>query len=80
MPSCYDSLLAKVIVHGANRAQALSRMRRALDEYIVSGIRTNIPLQKVLLDDPEVVAGKMTTASLERIVAEWKARREQAGD
>lgn len=80
VPSCYDSLLAKVIVHGANRAQALSRMRRALDEYIVSGIRTNIPLQKVLLDDPEVVAGKMTTASLERIVAEWKARREQAGD
>lgn len=76
VPSAYDSLLAKVIVHAPDRQQALVRMQRALDEYIIGGIRTNIPLQKVLLSDPEVIAGKMTTASVERIVAEWKVRRE----
>jgi acetyl-CoA carboxylase biotin carboxylase subunit len=48
-------------------------MQRALDEYIIGGIRTNIPLQKVLLADPEVLAGRMTTSSVERIVAEWRA-------
>src|SRR5690606_2446188 len=75
VPSVYDSLLAKVIVHAPDRQQAIVRMQRALDEYIIGGIRTNIPLQKVLLSDPEVIAGKMTTASVDRIVAEWKVRR-----
>lgn len=74
VPPCYDSLLAKVIVHAPNREQAIIRMQRALDEYIIGGIRTNISLQKVLLADPEVMAGRMTTRSVERIVAEWKAR------
>ncbi len=74
VPACYDSLLAKVIVHAPTREQAISRMQRALDEYIIGGIRTNIPLQKVLLADQEVIDGKMTTKSVERIVAEWKAR------
>jgi acetyl-CoA carboxylase biotin carboxylase subunit len=72
VPSTYDSLLAKVIVHAPTRDQAISRMQRALDEYIIGGIRTNIPLQKVLLADQEVLDGKMTTSSVERIVAEWK--------
>jgi acetyl-CoA carboxylase biotin carboxylase subunit len=75
VPPCYDSLLAKVIVHAKNREEAIIRMQRALDEYIIGGIRTNIPLQKLLLSDPEVMAGRMTTRSVERIVAEWKARR-----
>jgi acetyl-CoA carboxylase biotin carboxylase subunit len=61
-----------VIVHAPTRDQAISRMQRALDEYIIGGIRTNIPLQKVLLADQEVLDGKMTTSSVERIVAEWK--------
>ncbi len=75
VPSCYDSLLAKVIVHANTREQAITRMQRALDEYIIGGIRTNIPLQKMLLADPQVMAGQMTTRSVERIVAEWKATR-----
>ncbi len=75
VPSTYDSLLAKVIVHAPTREKAIGRMQRALDEYIIGGIRTNIPLQKVLLSDPEVLAGKMTTSSVERIVAEWKAKK-----
>jgi len=75
VPATYDSLLAKVIVHAATREQAITRMERALDEYIIGGIRTNIPLQKMLLADREFVAGTMTTASLERILSERSAAR-----
>jgi acetyl-CoA carboxylase biotin carboxylase subunit len=75
VPPHYDSLLAKVIVHAPTREKAIARMQGALDEYIIGGIRTNIPLQKVLLSDPEVLEGKMTTASVERIVSEWKAKK-----
>ncbi len=61
VPSNYDSLLGKVIVHAATREQAVKRMQRALDEFIIGGIRTNIPLQKELLALPEVVRAEMTT-------------------
>ncbi len=80
VPSAYDSLLAKVIVHAPSREQALARMRRALDEYIIGGIRTNITLQKRLLDDWEVKAAKMTTRSVERIVADWKAEKARSAE
>lgn len=70
VPPHYDSLLSKVIVHAPTRAQAILRMRGALDEYIIGGIRTNIPLQKALLSDPEVVTGQMTTQTLERFLSE----------
>lgn len=73
VPAAYDSLLAKVIAHGATREQAIARMQRALDETIIGGIRTNVPLQKALLADPEVVAGTMTTRSVERILAARKS-------
>ncbi len=69
VPSDYDSLIAKVIVHASTRAEAVSRMRRALDEFIVGGIRTNIPLHQRLLRDAEVLEGTMTTRTVERIVA-----------
>jgi acetyl-CoA carboxylase biotin carboxylase subunit len=69
VPADYDSLLAKLIVHAATREKALVRMRRALDEFIVEGIRTNIPLHKALLSDPEVVAGEMTTRTVERFTS-----------
>ena len=70
MPQHYDSLLAKVIVHAPTRAEAITRMRRALDEFIIGGIRTNIPLHKRLLEDAEVVTGTMTTRTIERILAQ----------
>jgi acetyl-CoA carboxylase, biotin carboxylase subunit len=70
VPSHYDSLLAKVIVNAPTREQTLIRMRRALDEFIIGGIRTNIDFQKRLVSDPEVIAGRMTTRTVERIVAE----------
>jgi acetyl-CoA carboxylase biotin carboxylase subunit len=70
VPPDYDSLLAKLIVHAPTRALAIVRMQRALDEFIVGGIRTNIALHKRLLRDEEVIAGTMTTRTVERIIAE----------
>ena len=69
VPSCYDSLLAKVITHGASRQEAIARMRCALDELIIGGIRTNIPLHQALLVNQEVVSGRMSTRTIERVVA-----------
>ena len=69
VPAHYDSLLAKVIAHAPTREQALIRMQRALDEYIVGGIRTNIPLHKQLLALPEVMDGSMTTRTVENFMA-----------
>ncbi len=70
VPSDYDSLIAKLIVHAPTRAEAIVRMRRALDEFIVGGIRTNISLHKILLADQEVIDGQMTTRTIERVLAE----------
>ncbi len=70
VPSAYDSLLAKVIVHAPTRALALSRMRGALEEFIIAGIKTNIPFHQLLLQDEEVREGRMTTHTVERIVSE----------
>jgi acetyl-CoA carboxylase biotin carboxylase subunit len=67
VPPDYDSLLAKLIVHAATRAEAIVRMRGALDELIVAGIRTNVDLHKVLLSDYEVLEGTMTTRTIERV-------------
>jgi acetyl-CoA carboxylase biotin carboxylase subunit len=72
VPPHYDSLLAKVIAHGPTREKALSRMLCALDEFIVGGIRTNIELHKRLLDLPEVREGRMTTRTVEQLMAASK--------
>jgi acetyl-CoA carboxylase biotin carboxylase subunit len=69
VPSNYDALIAKVITHGATRAEAIARMRCALDEFIIGGIRTNLPLHQALLRDPDVIAGRMSTRTIERVVA-----------
>jgi acetyl-CoA carboxylase, biotin carboxylase subunit len=69
VPSCYDALIAKVITHGQNRAEAIAKMRCALEEFIIGGIRTNIPLHQALLRDPEVLSGRMSTRTIERLVA-----------
>lgn len=74
VPPHYDSLLAKLIAHGATRDQALRRMRRALDEFIIGGIRTNIDLHKRLLDLEEVQTGEMTTRTVENFMAAHRKR------
>jgi len=65
VPPYYDSLVAKVIAHGVDRADALARMRRAVSEFVVEGIRTTLPLHARLLADPRVIAGDYSTTFLE---------------
>ncbi len=67
VPPFYDSLLAKLIVHAETRPAALARLRRALDEFVVEGIKTNIDFFKRLTKNAEYVAGKMDTHLVERM-------------
>ncbi len=66
VPPYYDSMVAKVITHGATREEAMARMRLALSEMIVEGISTNIPLHREILDDPAFQAGGVDIHHLER--------------
>jgi len=66
VPPYYDSLIAKLIVHANNREDAIVRMKRALDEYIIEGIKTTIPFHKKVLDDPDFNRGIFYTNFLER--------------
>jgi acetyl-CoA carboxylase biotin carboxylase subunit len=68
VPMEYDPLLAKVIGYGTDRAQAISRLVRALNEYFVGGIKTNISLFRRVLNDPEFQAGKIDTGYLDRLL------------
>ncbi len=65
VPPYYDSMLAKVIAHGNDREQALARIRRALDEIVVEGIRTNVPLHRWILKQPAFKSGNYNTHFLE---------------
>jgi acetyl-CoA carboxylase, biotin carboxylase subunit len=69
VPSNYDSLVAKLIVHGKTRRECIMRMRRALKEYVITGIETNIPLHQRLLEEPDFVEGNYDIHWLERFVA-----------
>ena len=64
----YDSMIAKLIVHGQNREEAMARMRRALDEFVIEGIKTTIPLQKRIFNDAEFQKGRVSTSFLERFM------------
>ncbi len=74
IPPHYDSLIAKLIAHGPTREIALSRMRRALAETVITGPDTTIPLHQALLDEPGVVAGGFDIHHLERLLAEGFGR------
>ena len=74
VPPYYDSLVAKLIVHAPTRPEAIARMRRALSEFAVQGIRTTLPLHRRILDAPEFVAGDYTIHWLERFVSEEGAK------
>jgi acetyl-CoA carboxylase, biotin carboxylase subunit len=65
VPPHYDSMIGKVISFGENRQQALDRMYRALSEYLIRGIHTNIPFTKAVIRDPVFVAGEATTKFVE---------------
>ena len=66
IPPYYDSLIAKVIVHGLNREEALARMSQALDTFIVEGVTTTIPFLRAVIGHPEFQAGAVDTKFLER--------------
>lgn len=64
----YDSLIAKLIVHADSREAAIKRMARALDEYIIEGIKTSIPLHKAIMANKDFIEGNIDTSFLERMV------------
>jgi acetyl-CoA carboxylase biotin carboxylase subunit len=67
VPSYYDSLVAKLIVHGRDRAEALARMRRALEMFVIEGIKTTLPLHRRILNDARFVAGDYDTHFFEHL-------------
>jgi acetyl-CoA carboxylase biotin carboxylase subunit len=73
IPRFYDTLISKLIVWGPDRASAIVRMARALEEYKVTGVRTTIPVLERIVAHPDFVAGRISTQFLERILPELSA-------
>src|SRR5690606_26947052 len=72
VPPNYDSMIGKLVVHGADRATAIARMRVALSEMVVDGIRTNIPRQQRIMSDSGFQAGGVNIHYLEKRLAEQR--------
>jgi acetyl-CoA carboxylase biotin carboxylase subunit len=69
IPPFYDSLIGKLIVHGRDRRECLARLRRSLDEFVIDGISSTIPLFRDLVDDPDIIAGTYDIHWLEKKLA-----------
>jgi acetyl-CoA carboxylase biotin carboxylase subunit len=69
VPASYDSLIAKLIVHGRNRVECMMRLRRALEEFVIDGISTTIPLHQRLVENQDFINGDYDVAWLERLLA-----------
>ena len=65
IPPNYDSMIAKLITTAQTREEAISKMRRALDEFVIEGIKTTIPFHRQLMDEPRYIAGEYTTAFMD---------------
>ena len=65
----YDSMIAKLIAFGRDRNEAIARTKRALDEFVIDGIKTSIPLHRRILDHPDFQKGPVSTRFLDRLVA-----------
>ena len=72
IPPNYDSMIAKLIITAQNRKDAIDKMRRALDEFIVEGIKTTIPFHRQLMDHPDYISGNYTTKFMEDFEMEEK--------
>ncbi|MGV8946224.1 MAG: acetyl-CoA carboxylase biotin carboxylase subunit [Lutibacter sp.] len=70
IPPNYDSMIAKLITTAQTRKEAISKMRRALDEFVIEGIKTTIPFHRQLMDHPDYIAGNYTTKFMEDFVME----------
>jgi acetyl-CoA carboxylase biotin carboxylase subunit len=73
VPPFYDSLLGKLIVHAPTRPEALATMRRALDELVIDGVSTTIPLQRRILRNPDFIANRIDTTWVERVLLPSKS-------
>jgi acetyl-CoA carboxylase biotin carboxylase subunit len=65
----YDSMIAKIVVHGRDRPEAMARMRRTLEMTVIEGIKTSVPLQLKILNDPDFQAGRFDTSFMDRFMA-----------
>jgi acetyl-CoA carboxylase, biotin carboxylase subunit len=74
IPPYYDSLVAKLITHGKDRDEAIQRMRRALDLFVVEGIHTSIPLHRKILADADFLAEKFDTRFIQRFIGDNRAK------
>lgn len=77
-PRSYDSLLGKIITWGKDRPEAIARMRRALQECVITGMKTTIPFQLAMMEDPTFVAGEVYTRSMSELLERWKASMQAA--
>ena len=68
IPPYYDSMIAKLVVKGRDRAEAIGRMKRALEMFVIEGIKTSIPLHRRILAHPDFAAGKLDTHFIERLL------------
>jgi len=68
IPPYYDSMIAKLIVKGRDRAEAIARMKRALEMFVIEGIKTSIPLHRRIVSDPDFVEGRFDTHFIERLL------------
>ena len=78
IPPYYDSLIAKLIVRGKDRSEAVSRMARALEMFIVEGVFTTIPLHRRILADPDFRAGNVNTTFIERFLKDKKEKKSKS--
>jgi len=74
----FDSLIALLMCHGKDREEALSRMKRALGEYWIEGVKTTIPFHKLVLEHPQFISGKVTTSFIERYHILEKLKRKKS--
>jgi acetyl-CoA carboxylase biotin carboxylase subunit len=77
VPPYYDSLIAKLIVRDRNRERAIAKMRRALEGFIIEGIKTNIPMHQKIVQDPDFVAGRLSTHFMDEWMRRMKAPEEE---
>ena len=68
IPPNYDSMIAKLIITAQTREEAISKMKRALDEFVIEGVKTTIPFHRQLMDDPNYISGNYTTKFMEDFV------------
>jgi acetyl-CoA carboxylase biotin carboxylase subunit len=74
IPPYYDSMIAKLVVHGCDRDEAIRRMRRALDACVIEGVSTTVPLLRKIMDDPDFIDGRLDTRFIQRFTESGSRR------